>query len=79
MKCSICGESAVFRAPQRSILCDACLATTPPKVSREEFVRVYFKGDDTVTWSVLKEFYSDYLASECNLEQYVKETTEVID
>ena len=76
--CTICGHaSGRFRAAKRQTLCNLCDATTPKKVSREQFELVYWNEQaDCVPYSTRAEFYSDYLTSTLTLEAYVSETTE---
>jgi len=56
-------------------LCKPCAIETPDKVSKREFIKVYFEGDDTVSGNIIREFYDDYLASTCkSVQEYIDAT-----
>lgn len=79
MHCRICGDEngVTYRPTKRQALCESCNADTPDKVSRDIFNRYYWPKEarETVPDSTKAEFYSDYLASEHNLMQYIDATT----
>lgn len=76
MYCRICGdETATYRPSKRQTLCDSCSKDTPVKVSRSSFDAQYWHNDTSVLESTKREFYEDYLASECTLPEYIKATT----
>lgn len=81
MYCRVCGDkrNVQYRLGKRQSLCDSCNADTPVKVSRESFDKAYWKNDPTVSQSTKREFYEDYLASECTLPEYIKQTTFVVN
>ena len=77
-QCRICGaESACYRPAARNILCADCAKDTPAKVTLSEFSEKYFSGENPPLATV-REFYADYLASTCTLEEYIRQTTSAI-
>jgi hypothetical protein len=81
MSCNICGTTdSRYRRGSLQTLCDHCSRDTPNKASRLVFERCYWgAGLDSVPRSVRREFYADYLASTCTLQEYRQSTTEVMD
>jgi hypothetical protein len=81
MYCRVCGddgETVKYRSGKHQSLCRWCNRDTPRKVTREEFERVYWAGPpgiETVPHSTRRDFWEDYLASECTLAEYVEQTT----
>ena len=79
MQCRVCGTeegNVDYRAKKRQSLCDACNRETPNKIGRDEFSRRYWgAGYETVPPGTLREFYSDYLASMHNFNDYRRATT----
>lgn len=81
--CRICGDEAgaEYRPKARQTLCPSCAADTPAKVGRVEFDAAYWvdvdgkPAADEQPAAIRREFYEDYLASNLNLEQYIKRTT----
>ena len=84
--CRICGSEhdVAYRAAQRQSLCQSCWLDTPRKVSRESFDASYWKMEDgsdgraDVPMSTRNEFYSDYLASNDTLADYIAHTTSLV-
>jgi len=78
MYCRICGseKDVKFYPAKRQSLCKWCAADTPSKLSRDEFEKRYWGAEvDTVPTFFRREFYSDYLASDCDMEKYIDQTT----
>jgi hypothetical protein len=77
MTCQICGEEGHVKAyvRQRQVLCRACAARTPAKVSRAAFEAAYW-GDHVaeVPLGTRREFYSDYVASTYDVSGYIAAT-----
>jgi len=60
-------------------LCDSCHGDTPAKVSREEFERVYWAGDEDCPRAIRNEFWDDYRASRyATVEEYRDATTSAL-
>ena len=82
MQCAICGENtlAFYRQTKLQTLCRKCDKETPSKVAKSIFLQEYF-GDElpNVPKSAQKEFYADYLASVCNVQEYIEQTTGLSD
>ena len=79
--CAICGdESGVKYYPGKyNALCPSCAVDTPDKIHRDNFNVAYWgKGWEDVPQSTRREFYDDYLASTCTLDEYIKQTTEEV-
>lgn len=77
MMCRICGteKKVKFYPSKRQALCQYCAEDTPPKVGRESFEAKYWGAEvSNVPDAIRREFYSDYLASSCNVEQYMADT-----
>lgn len=74
--CRICGASAEYRPRLMfAALCDDCDRTTPDKLNRTEFERIYWNGlAETVVLSIRREFYDDYFSSNLTLEEYIRQT-----
>ena len=80
MRCNICGteESDVQLYPKKAyqFLCHPCQKDTPRKVDKQSFCKAFFNTtSDKVPRGILKEFYSDYKVSTCNLKEYVEACT----
>ena len=76
MQCTICGSkhNVDFYPRFGYTACDCCAKETPQKVSKKEFHRRYFLGED-VPQAVVNGFYEDYLYSKDTLDEYIKNTT----
>jgi len=77
MMCRICGaeKKVKFYPSKRQALCPLCAEDTPSKVSRETFDTKYWGQEaNSVPDAIRREFYSDYLASNCDVEQYMADT-----
>ena len=76
MHCRICGDekNVAFRGGNRGYLCFSCFKDTPVKIGFEEFVRIYFEGEE-VNYSLAHEFYDDYRCSTLNLQDYIEKTS----
>lgn len=79
--CRVCGsDKAKYSILRLQYICDKCKKTTPKKVGRESFDRYYWDGkQDQVPASTRRDFYEDYLTSDCTLEAYKKATTTNIE
>ena len=81
MYCQVCGNEDAVRFRKRSclVLCAQCHKTTPKKVSRKKFDKLYWGRDfDTVDESTRQSFYNDYCISmHRSVEEYVRTTREV--
>ena len=79
--CAICGtvERVKYRPMNRMFLCEWCHETTPAKIGYGKFCEQYFGKDADVPECTKKSFYDDYKKSECDFEQYVKQTVEPDD
>jgi ribosome-binding protein aMBF1 (putative translation factor) len=81
MMCHICGEHTSgdieYRERSHMFLCESCHKTTPKKVSRETFDRIYWEGKaDTVPHSTRNEFWDDYKCSTISsVAEYRAQTT----
>lgn len=76
--CRVCGteDGVEFRESKRQSLCVSCNKETPRKVGRDAFDKRYWGAHlDEVPMSTRREFYSDYLTSDCSLEKYIETTT----
>ena len=75
--CAVCAAPGRWRPASRIALCDSCADETPAKISRGEFDPLYWGsafGD--VPEGTRREFYSDYLTSACDFEEYLDHTIE---
>jgi len=73
MYCQVCGDerTAQYRASKRQTLCNSCSADTPRKVGRAAFEARYWGAEvESVPHQTRRDFYEDYLRSECTLAQY---------
>lgn len=89
MYCKICGDHeenkpkwiegkwVEYYPSKYNTLCRPCAAETPDKMGKEEFIVKYFEGDDTVPYSVSKEFYEDYCAFTGSFGEYVESTRDL--
>ncbi len=71
--CRVCGSEhqAKFRPGKLQTLCEYCNADTPRKVGRSSFESRFWGADvQTVPAMTRRDFYEDYLRSECTLAQY---------
>lgn len=79
MQCKICGaEGGLWRNRSMQTLCGPCHRKTPHKVTKSVFRQRYF-GVENVPAQTINEFYEDYLTSLYSLEDYIRETQEVIE
>ena len=80
MICRICGhtEGIKYYTAKRQALCNYCATGTPQKVSRASFDNYYWEKPHEVPEGVKRDFYDDYITSQCNLKQYKEQTTETI-
>jgi len=81
MSCQVCGDpNARYYDTNRQSLCRSCAKDTPAKVSRSTFDKRYWISDDPneepPNEAIKREFYEDYLRSECTLAQYIERTVE---
>ena len=76
MYCAVCGveDGVAYRYAQRQALCAYCLKDTPRKIGYEEFKAKYFSAPNDCPESTMREFYSDYKASNLTFVQYCIET-----
>jgi len=77
MYCNVCGseENIYYYFNRHQYLCPGCCKATPIKITRTRFDELYWKNDPNVPACTKKEFYSDYLTSDNNFEDYLKSTT----
>ena len=77
MPCKICGDpNATYQSIKRQVLCSACSRSTPPKMARSLFDRLYWGNEvESVPQSTRREFYEDYLTSNYNFRDYQQTTT----
>ena len=80
MYCKICGthRTVEYRRGPRMNLCDHCAIDTPKKASYANFNKRYWDTPEIVSQSIKLEFYSDYKASRCTVDQYIEQTTDYI-
>lgn len=80
MGCAICGDDrATYRNRSRMFLCASCHKDTPAKVSRDEFERVYWAGDDSVPAQTKQAFWEDYKYSKYKtVQEYIDATVSYI-
>ena len=79
--CRICGdETGVEYYPTKhNSLCPSCAAGIPDKVSRESFDVAYWGKDrKDVPQPIRGDFYDDYRASTCTLDEYIIQTTKEV-
>jgi len=78
--CRVCGDDRDVRwyATKRQFLCRGCAATTPRKVSRSAFDRLYWDNPETIPDHVKREFYSDYLTTALTVREYRERTTSTV-
>ena len=82
MYCQVCGVEDAVRFRKRSglTLCTPCHKTTPKKVSRKKFDKLYWRKEcESVDESTRQSFYNDYrMSAYQSVEEYRRYTIETV-
>jgi len=78
LTCRICGsEPAKIMSNKQFSLCSTCNKDTPPKLSQLDFDVAYWSNASQVPHYVRRDFYSDYVHSSHEVNDYILTTSTV--